>query len=679
MMVRETFSPEAIPSELLAYESPSTRQEMEALWPGHADTAMVFVTANNLQSSRDTQLIAVANQVVAPLKENHAAYLAETGNHLLKQADRTRSKLEVEHFSPGDATFFAYDDNKPRQPLDLTALGLPPLKPNQTAEDMRPLAIVLHRKDQDNPGKVTGVGLILSNGSHAEQLFLENIPAAQDPGQTSTAQWLRLGKALATHSSVQVASRIIRTEKNSQTTMELKSTASRSYDNNTPGTAVIIRPRPTKAEAIARRPATEKKLGKLSLAVRSTFAVGLAGLALALNVPKADAAPAKNREITTAQEMVGSGISHEEGVHQAESFFDDSVLNRSRKAFDAYFKGDVQALKDQVAENGYVASWISQESLAAIQKAQNTQELKAAFQAAMQGLPVTFDVFFPGESEGPIHGPDTFLTHATDLGKAKSYALAITKMFNRFNKNKLKIIEPVDYCIVGSVVDKDGKIKAGGYYTQSGDRKRSQIVLAEYMDPASTTAHETGHYFDLNQNDEGDISPHVASHNPPSYRYNDDSKIANQQTEAEGWHNVAGPYGNKNRLEDMATASESILVPEPILSWERSPFGEKQEDILLKLEELFPGHTADMLLNTTTRQQPPMTGNLWNDLQKNRLPATGVIVLTLAAMAVSRPARNRIVRGLQEAHGVRAKKGQRLLVYNPTNRRFEQQYMSANR
>lgn len=362
---------------------------------------------------------------------------------------------------------------------------------------------------------------------------------------------------------------------------------------------------------------------------------GVAAVAASVSVFLPGEAPnlAQNELFSSGTEIVQpAGTIYYDGLKQAEQFFGQATLDRTRAAVDAYLAGDTTELSKQQAELGYHADWISAQGREAIETATTKDELEDAFHNALSGLPVTLEVADTPQAIARLdQGYEHMLAH--DLGQDKKLSLSVVDTLNLLDLTSLKEnLEPLKIVIVGSVVDlEDYSAGIEGYYAPAADSHDvDQIVVAEaYADERELFPHEFTH--DTDDHMRRGLSEKIGQLNVDGHGYS----RTNKMTEVDGWKSVNRGYGNTNSREDAATVGEDLLQEHPEISFENSPLSEKQMAFLLTFEENEPGFSAALLSRAS---RPEESSKLWRVAQEawvmvieNKQRIAGVATLVLAS------------------------------------------------
>lgn len=482
------------------------------------------------------------------------------------------------------------------------------------------------------------------------------------------SRWVNAGESLISRPSVRAVAK--KTEGKSGNTMIKLVTEDPAYGKVEGGEARIIRHKPTHAENIVSKPYHERPRGKAF----TRLGLAAAGLAVAATVSSLFGADAsKNREIKSAHELVlPAGTKMQNGIEQAEGHFKEPELSRSRKAFEAYLAGDMEALRNQAKAQGYESNWMKGEAITAVEQAKTYEELVAAFDKAFDGLPVKLKIYEAGknEPEGTVgryeHEP------ASNFNSARQLALATVRLFNVMDKEYLqKGMKPLNYIIVGDITDTQKEKDPPGYHVS--ERDLSYIVLSDQGSAHERlVGHETGHYQDLSNgywglpgSVVGSISSKVSELHTGQYVGPLPENYEGAKTKVEGWNSVADPYGNADAGEDTATLLETMNRTKPVMRWENSPFGEKQMAIIFEMERKYPGFTASFLERTTTDHQWETGADIRDAMLKMEgliKPSVAGAMLTLLALA-GRRARSVYSRMTATAFGLYPKRGQ--IAANP--------------
>ncbi|HZM64253.1 MAG TPA: hypothetical protein VFB59_03920 [Candidatus Saccharimonadales bacterium] len=604
------------------------RHRGQAIWPEAPLQAGQLAEAQSRAMGNDLSVMPFLEATT----ENTTLYFNDVAKGL---DDNVRKNgLVSQRFDVGDASFF---DNapkgSPRAPLDLAALGLPAFEQRYKEDNFQPLAIIVHSAQKT--GDVGKLELIVTDGDRVESRYLENIMATQDPQTQAKPRWIYPGSSIMSRTMV---------EPSAQKTVGRGGKTSLTISSNDPfygkveggGSARIIRQAPTRAEKTVASPYHEKEPGKLWRRL-GAMAAGLALITGASSLFSTD--PGKNTEIKTAHELVlPAGTYMDNGIKQAEKFFSEDELSRSRKAFEAYFAGDTESLRAQAKALGYESNWMKAEAIAAVDRAESYDQLIAAFDKAFDGLPVKLKVFNNANIEGMASG--YYHQPASDFDQAKQLALSVVRLFNVMDKEYLDKMEPLDYIITGKIKDIAEIEDPGGYYVDG--EKQSYIVLADaggflfFSNAEELVGHETGHYQDLSKSEHGDSNPTVFNLHPGQYVGPYPDVYRDAPTSVEGQHAVARAYGNVNQKEDTATVQEAINKVRPTLRWENSPLGEKQMAIIFEMEKKYPGFTASLLERTTTDSQSDVIALLQAtsfEAKNYTKPSWAAFILTLSALA----------------------------------------------
>ncbi len=671
-MIQEAF-PQTVndPGQHFDRVVAESRREFLAHWPGYEDTVATLNAIRNTSESDIPELVAEADRRWAPLVKNHTTFLdgvaGDIGEMLAKGG---KQHLVSEEFTAKSQTPFTFDPKRPRSPLNLEALGLPRFEGRP--HEGKPLAVIVHSARK--PGEVSAIELVLTDGKTVNTRLLENIPAAVDPDKKESARWVGSGEPLISKESVELQTKAVENPKTHRSTLTLSATEAPYNQDDNLGNARIIRPARNRAETVIKKPFHERKPGKIRKAVGAIATLATISIALAWATPSASGS-AKNEKITLATEMVlPAGTSEHKGIPQAEKYFKEPELARSRAAFDAYFKGDKKALRAQAEAQGFEPNWMSEKGFAAIEKAETFDELTREFAKAFDGLPVSLSVRNTTESLKGLHDP---FKHepATNLDSAKTLALKAMSLFNKFDKSSLlETMEPLEYVIVGDIDDPNDDFRTHGYYLNGSDK--SLIVLDEdTWEPEGAVGHETGHYLDLSKKDTGDSSSVIYNLNPEDHAYTGIYNWQGTSTKVEGVNTVAEAYGNATQGEDTATATEEIVEPKTELVFEQSHLSEKQAAIIFELEKKYPGFTASLLERTSNDPAKSLAALIdaaLFEMQKEKVPLGAVGVLSILFLTVRR-GRAAESRSRMASYGLYNKYGEPLWVYDPGKGEFSPQ------
>lgn len=629
-MAAEHLPPAIIESETailagLPEHGYSSVEHWRGIWPEDGETAALF----NWAAHTPRGISAEADRLATVYSKNHRGFLSTVADDLEARIQKDKS-LVAQPFGTGDESNFGYK-NDVRPPLDLKALGLPSL---EESEKLEPLAVVIHRQADDEA--VTCVELLVKNDQRIEGRFLEDIRAAAGAKNDTMQRWIKPGHSLLSSAKVEPVAEQVGTLKSDQSVTKLKAV---SLYGKAAGRTEIIRPKLTRFEKQVAQPDYPQRVGRYIRAGRALAAVTAAFSGLFFFSPEGYD-PSQNRRITTAHELVlpGGTLTHD-GLTQAEAYFSEPELSRSRAAYEAYFKGDTEALRVQAQSYGYETNWMQPELVAAIEKAENYDALVAAFNTAFAGLPITLAAYTGARRpDGLLFNENTSQEPTTNFEGAKKGALEVVQLFNNvLDKDYLlrPDMEPVTYILTGEI--KAQGIIAGGYFTCNQETNQNFIAISDSAGGGHLAAHETVHFEDLKDKDQpnGKWTSRVAMVNHPSHQPVDIRSHEATPIRVEGWNNVSRSYGNVNNTEGTATAGEEVLSATPIISWEHSPLGEKQMTIIFGMEKESPGFTASLLLRA--REAPKDNNSLLLKLQKHHAEIGIVLALSLAVLATKLP------------------------------------------
>lgn len=392
------------------------------------------------------------------------------------------------------------------------------------------------------------------------------------------------------------------------------------------------KPSPAAAEVVA--DGRKERSGRIRQIHRVLGGVAAVGAAVSAFLPSDAPNLEQNRLLSSGTEIVQpAGTVYYEGLKQAEQFFDQGTLDRTRAAVDAYLAGDSSALDEQQAELGYRANWVTSENQEAIETATSKEELEEAFHNALRGLPVTLQIADTSQALAKLdQGYEHMLAH--DLGQDKKLVLSVVDTLNLFDFDHLKKeLGPLNIVIVGEMVDlRDRGAVVEGYYNPATDAADAdQIVVAEvHADEQGLFPHELIHDKDMHANKV--LRAKIGQLNLSGYNYSH----TNKATEVDGWNTVSRGYGNTDSGEDAATIGENILRESPKILFENSPLGEKQMALLLTFEQEEPGFSAALLSRTPPQEEPSQLWRIaqetWSKVVENKQRIAGVSTLVLASV-----------------------------------------------
>jgi hypothetical protein len=570
--------------------------------------------------------------------DRHDSYLTETAKLVEAHVDDpVKGGAIMQPFSMGDRAYFASRADVPESPLDLAKLGLPHL---DSKDRGTPLAVVMHGSDQKG-GKASAIELILRDShGNVSSRYLENMNAVVGTAKPENRRWVGGGQILASGYGVRAASTETMSAKQGrkESMLTLRAEPAKGSSGIEPR-ARMIRALPNKVEA---RAASPNHAPRGVRHIKKLAAAAMAGLVFTL-LPIHGDDPSKNKEITTAQEMVlPGGTATDGGVRQAEQFFNDETLDRSRDAFAAYYRGDTNALQEQAKANGYESNWISPQAIAEIKQAGSISELQAAFEKAFAGAPISLSVCDTEKSLKNIFDQYNYkYTPTSNLDRSRSLALGIVDFWNIMDKRYLKNMQPLQYMVVDSIIKQASNgLDPAGYYHRAADGETTdQILLLDdnYRNDSGLIAHESGHYVDLSRTNGsgGKVSNITAWLNPVGYSYAGSHDFESSSTSYEGEHVSSSPYGNASEIESVGEGSVKVLGPKPKLSWEHSARGEKESALIFELEKEQPGFTASLLLRATTEHPSAISKSVNAMLfygEGAQLPIRGAATLLLLSL-----------------------------------------------
>ncbi len=385
----------------------------------------------------------------------HNVYLGTTANALnpLNQKGVTQ-----EEAIPGITEFDLVidpDTHEAATTLDTEQLGLPAVSP-----EVRPLALLVHKR-KGRPTLIECVGYDPSRtsgytpGDEAKvpltRYFLVN-PAvtSDDENATPQPQWLQPGDAVfldATSVGLQA------TLSKPTNTMRVSIAPDTRYSGTDDSlTADLIRPEPSEIDrAHSKATRSQERAGQRLRQTRVRRWVGATVLGLSSLVApflhKDDAAT-----IDTADEMVltDNTIREQDGRKQAEQFAAPETLGRIHEAFEAYYAGDTDRLRQLAEQNGHQANWIGADTIEWISQAESTTDLEQRFNSAMAGLPITLDII-ETDSELSELIDEFHHTKAERLGDSIASAEQILRTLDAASRRYLGTLGEVDFRLVGNV------------------------------------------------------------------------------------------------------------------------------------------------------------------------------------------------------------------------------------
>lgn len=622
-----------------AFPSAATR------WPEQYAAAAQHIHDLGVTAAHDPDIAAsaAALEAVRPHYIAHRRYLTETADRLTHGAEGAGSGLTTVPFAPGEKAKFVFNNGEPESPLDLARLGLPAVDERVHREKGAPIAVVLHDR-QD--GMVGAVELLWRGGNgRVHSSFLENISAAvDDDPDPSVSRWVAPGDAELSSFTVDAVDTTA--PKIPPRAKELVTLTSERTPHGAAGTARIIRSAPGKVERLAA--GSERSSARRRRGLRALGTLAMAGVMLAV-APLHATDPEKNRDVTSAKETVlPGGTAERSGVSQAERYFDEATLSRSRAAFDAYFKGDTAALRAQLAQFDYQPNWMRADALDRVRQATSFAELEQAFGVAVAGLPIKLAIGNNSDTLASLTESHYQHTQASNFKASQKLALSVLGLVNSMDKTQLGAnMEPLQVVIVGDIHDPHDSRDPEAYCDYPAKDRVGQptkIVLSEgaAADADRNVVHEWTHYEDFSQN-AGRYSENVSRLNPLGHVYAGGRNGAYEGSllVVDGVRVTSRAYGNASEAEDAAVAGEDLRVPHPVIKWDRSTLTEKREAIMFELEEVMPGSTAALLLRTRTQRQSRAAYTIEElryalDEQQGPLGAAGLTVLLGIAISAGR-------------------------------------------
>jgi hypothetical protein len=534
-----------------------------------------------------------AGSTLEQYRLNHAEYLCRLGDQLGNELQGG------EACSPSFRHVF--DQNAPA--FEPEAHGLPPFEGSRETD--MPLGVVVAR---DKHGEIASINLVVADGASGVTLFpLHNMVAevrGPDNCEGSIASWVSpdVAKRGGPKANYRKGDRQF---------------ATLSINSGNQDAFLLRRPASKTEQAVSDRLSSGRLHETQTLSRRARLAtkvaaVVLTGLAL-VNVSDNTMNP-RETAITTAEEAVSDNDTPKvNGRLQAEQFFDDDVLDRSREAFDAYINGDMESLQQQKERYGYKDSWIAPEQLESITEAKTYEELVQTFDQIFPSGNVSLHIGDTIAADALANNRHTDLTSA-DYERARDYVLSIAQFLNTrdartFDNTQLNFVLSKD---VWS--DTHGQeIDEAGHF--SGANSTPTIVL-DVADASlwawnfsqisyDVVGHELAHYDDNKSG--GKMSDYTAALVTPYSNYvlgHDNGGLqVSDQTILDGEKVTARDYGRTNYDEASAVAAESLTTKNPSL--DRSTAGEQQQLWVFQQEQTTPGATAAYFL----RNRPDLASN----------------------------------------------------------------------
>jgi len=515
----------------------------------------------------------------------HGRYIGDAFEQAQEVVEKPKSGMQTTELQPGKATYFSFDEKGIQFPLDLQKIGLPEL-----TADYIPLAVVATKDSL----KVVAAD---RNAPEAriKPFYLQNNTALTDPQTHEPAQWLQPGQAdFTTRNNTTESTRV-----NEQTG---KGVHAITVNPDADGAVHIIRATATKTETAMASTIPEKptRTGN-KFALRKVIGGFLLGSTLTGGMLAPYDAYDHDAPITTAAEMVQpSGTEKVGDVTQAERDFDEDTLSRSRVAFDAWFKGDEQKLKQMVEANkdfgGYRTDWITRQEMQKVKDAKNNAELESAFNTATQGLGVTLEV--ADTPDKTITSPDDTQTVATDLEGSKKVAEGALQVLETMDPNVIsKAVGPLQFKIVGHInpLKSNPDFKPGAYFYSSGETNQLPAIIMP-TDGSSNVIYTLPHELTHDVDSHLDFDQVVGDLNPPGEQYVGQKDYVNSPTKVGSNQVVGEDYSNVSIEEDVAVTGQDVMGINPTLNPVDSTYNEKVSAEIFSMEQLQPGFTAAFLL-----------------------------------------------------------------------------------
>jgi len=565
--------------------------------------------------------------------ENHQAALSAVVAGIEGRLSEPQADSIELPFSAGAQINLPYRHGKVETALDLSSLGLP----RTSREGVTPLAVIIHGKASGtSPKEVGAIQLIVDDGGRTRSQYLEDISGARG-GDESSPHWVDPGRALLSRMTVEVKDVATIPAKNGQSMLTIRSEADRATKDSA-AQAWIIRPKPTDTE----RAATGAEEGRVRAFIRKR-ARKIGAIAAVSLVATGAAAhnshePQHLKKMHTAQEMVlPAGTDEQNGVYQAEEFFDADTLARSRQAFGSYLKGDKAALQAEALAHNYHDNWISPADFAAVQNAASYADLAIAFKKTIKDLPITID--FNAVASANLN-PDYTYTPNASIADSKRAVESILKFYNLLDQHDLaKNMRPLQYNLVGEIkgASDNGVHDPDGYFSPAQGLQGAYIVIPTKHNNDYVVAHENGHDYDMSgfgAFPPNKLSSMVAGLNPKGFTYAGYAKASHSKTTIDGNTVTDDQYGNSSDQEDVAMTNETLMTENPTLGTEDSTLFEKQEAILFYMEQSCPGFTASFLSHAKLVSPGTHISTVIHEVSRTSLPyLEGLSFLLLSATA----------------------------------------------
>ncbi len=360
----------------------------------------------------------------------------------------------------------------------------------------------------------------------------------------------------------------------------------------------LIRPKMTDGERRewkAVTPTARDKYNRLRR-VPAGLALAAAGFALTsiVNVVPESQDPAI-REITSVSQIAGDFAEHtRSGRPQAEQYFDPETVLRVRKAAQAYMDGDFSGLENMRSSLGYESDWIPTSAHETIQTASSFDELKRALNTSVSETDVIFHVYADDLDSAPRSYSSSVADELSgfDIEQAKQSASELLSVLAQIDKREFDK-KPVDIYLTGKIIR--GTEQLGGYEVTKPSGKRSiTIDVTNSSGVDSVMSHELVHAL----SDGNNSSPMVLvpSTVPGIYLgsgYEGSSTVIDHQRIFER------DYGRKNPDEHLATAGESLFVPQKgRMELDDSVASEITMSLVFQMEQRYPGFAASFFMST---------------------------------------------------------------------------------
>lgn len=600
-------------------------------------------------------------------QRNHDTYLAEMASVAAEAVDRPASGMVIQEITTGRPSHFVVDTQTDRSggssgqdrsatvpqatAPDMAKLGMPNLTLQQ---EERLLGVAVRRVRQgDGQEAVTAIEAVTfhtANGMLGGYL-LQNVPAAVRRGGDDAPQWVSPGDALLPGGE-RLQGRV---STNKQKDSRNRSALSVSLaDGDERATVSFIRTTLGPTDRALQRAAEQVHKPRRKLA-RAVGAVA-AGLAIVAAVPHHVSAE-KSAPITSADAMFApptangpngfplAATSGFDALSPNNEPYTTATIDRTRRAFTAYFAGDKTGLKDMAAAEGYHANWLSPEQVAAVQAATTPAELDEALRAALSGTPVTMTI---GDNEDALEilkpSDDLTATSVTKFENAKRAALDTLAVVDTFSVENLKNeVGPLSIVIVGSLKDtEEGDL--GGVTIEDGSGSSIVAIATGMSDPGEqeVAAHELTHVKDDGANNE--LSALVKNLSPSGFSYlNPDGGYglgtgSGKAILYKGMKSTNSGYGQTNASEDAAEDASSLFVPKPAIDTNASPLEQKELAILMSEEQQNPGFIANLLSRAHSTGTPGTWNGAkeaWNKTRGPMIPVGILATASLVCMAAS--------------------------------------------